>query len=251
MRGLRPRRASTGRSSARPRPGPARPSTSPACAELRARSGLTGGWPANFGGISISALLISTATGFRSRRGPQAEPLRLERDRAAAAEGVEHRRRVAVRSSGGSPRAPPRAPPRSCVFSHCTSCSMIRKSRWPLSVLHCLLGRESVGASEGRRRGWRRAPPGRPRAAAAPTRGAASRGARGGSTSLAPKAALIASSGSATSMSLRVTRPRPRARPSRSAPDQLLIAVSSPSTGLPMACSMSERRRPIRSAKKA
>ena len=32
---------------------------------LRA-SGFTGGLPANFGGISIIALLISTATGFRS-----------------------------------------------------------------------------------------------------------------------------------------------------------------------------------------
>ena len=29
-------------------------------------SGLTGGLPANFGGISIIALLISTATGLRS-----------------------------------------------------------------------------------------------------------------------------------------------------------------------------------------
>jgi hypothetical protein len=33
---------------------------------FRRDSGLTGGLPANFGGISIIALLISTATGFRS-----------------------------------------------------------------------------------------------------------------------------------------------------------------------------------------
>ena len=33
---------------------------------LRVPSGFTGGRPANFGGISIIALLISTATGFRS-----------------------------------------------------------------------------------------------------------------------------------------------------------------------------------------
>jgi hypothetical protein len=34
--------------------------------DLRCASGFTGGLPANLGGISIIALLISTATGFRS-----------------------------------------------------------------------------------------------------------------------------------------------------------------------------------------
>ena len=59
----RPRRASTGRNSAHPPPVPPRLSMHPMTGS---RSGLTGGSLANFGGISTSALEISTATGLRS-----------------------------------------------------------------------------------------------------------------------------------------------------------------------------------------
>ena len=55
-------------------------------------SGWTGGRPAKRGGISIIAFWIRTATGFRSPdSASKPEALGLERDRTAAAEGVEDR----------------------------------------------------------------------------------------------------------------------------------------------------------------
>ena len=91
----RPRRASMRRRRGRPRRGPRRRSTSGS--RDSASPGKTGGWSRNFGGISISALLISTATGLRSEAcASKPEPLCLQRDRAAARERVEDRRRVAV-----------------------------------------------------------------------------------------------------------------------------------------------------------
>ena len=52
-------------------------------------SGCTGGHSANRGGISIMALLMSTATGFRSpAKCGEPEPLGLQRDGAASGEGV-------------------------------------------------------------------------------------------------------------------------------------------------------------------
>ena len=60
-----------------------------------AAPGKTGACPAHFGGISISALLMSTATGFRSDA-CASSPSRCasKRDRPAAGERVQDRRRV-------------------------------------------------------------------------------------------------------------------------------------------------------------
>ena len=108
-----------------------------------ATSGCTGGRPANRGGISIIALLISTATGFRS-------PARAVRPSRCASSGIVPPPANGSRIGGGpagkhrsiSARAAP-STSGSLEFSHFTSRSRIPNSRSPLRLL-LLLGERVV-----------------------------------------------------------------------------------------------------------
>ena len=75
---------------------PLRPAPGPRVPILSRDSGLTGGRPANFGGISISAFVISTATGLRS------EPW-ASSPRRWASRGIEPPPQNGSRTGGGFP----------------------------------------------------------------------------------------------------------------------------------------------------
>ena len=153
----------------------------------RRAPGNTGGRPANFGGISISALLISTATGLRSEAW-------ASRPSRCASSGIVPPPANGSRIGGGLPPVDFRISacasreqrPRRSMFSHTTSRSMMLVQPLALGVAAPPRSGTARDATTGRRRAGRTAPPGTPRAVAAPTTGAASTGGRGGSTSPAP-----------------------------------------------------------------
>ena len=119
---------------------------------LALASGLTGGDPAKRGGISTSALDIRTATGLRSPPiGGQTEPLRLQRNSPASTEWIQHPDLLSLSLSLSlslmsdlsiSCLASSKVEG-SFVFSHTTSRSMIRNSRFRSKLL-VLLGGEPV-----------------------------------------------------------------------------------------------------------
>ena len=149
-------------------------------------SGFTGGCPANVGGISISALVMSTATGFRSLAWASS-PSRC------ASSGIDPPPQNGSSTGGGLPPVDFRisvARP----FQHLLVVRVLPLDQLlddpeqplPLSLLR-LLGRElGRDGSTGRPRATRTAPPGTPPAAAAPTTGAAWTGAHAGWTSPGP-----------------------------------------------------------------
>ncbi len=136
----------------------------------RAPPGSPAACPANFGGISIIALLISTATGFRSLAyALQPQPLRLQRDRAAAGEriveGGSWRSRLrrgfgSARSASASSVARAPAPPRWSSSPTCTSSSMSSATAAALPPAPSSVGNSS-GSPTDRRPTAKRSPPGR------------------------------------------------------------------------------------------
>ena len=129
-------------------------------------TGLTGGLPANLGGISIIALLMSTATGVEvAGMGLQPQTLRFQRQGAAAREGiVEGRQPVRVKQLGGARMpgivragaAPALANLRPRLFQQLLvgrvlpADQLLDEAEQPLALLLLVrLGRELLGAGRG------------------------------------------------------------------------------------------------------